>query len=188
MAREATRLGHLRLSALLFLVSLLVGACAGTAASVRPMTGEQKGPELAAYRRLALQVTKTDGLEVGDQDLDRIAQRIMEALRKSQPERFEKIDGGTPAQAEPGTLGARVQLTKYDKGSAAARFMLAGLGQIRINATVALHDLAENRSLGEYEVTKTFAWGGIYGGATTIEDVELGFAEGVAAILLDRRQ
>ena len=40
--------------------------------------------------------------------------------------------------------------------------------------------------LGEYEVKKTFAWGGIYGASTKIEDVEAGFAEGVADLILRR--
>ncbi len=62
-------------------------------------------------------------------------------------------------------------MTRYDKGSAFARFMLAGLGQIHVDATVSLRDPARDVSLGEYEVNKTFAWGGIYGASTTIEDV-----------------
>lgn len=56
---------------------------------------------------------------MGDRDLDRIAQRIMEALRKSQPERFEKIDGGTPA----GTGGAR-----HARDPAALAVVDVGLG------------------------------------------------------------
>jgi hypothetical protein len=37
-------------------------------------------------------------------------------------------------------------------------------------------------------VTKTFAWGGIYGAAKDIEDVEEGFAEAVAQILTGQPQ
>ncbi len=38
--------------------------------------------------------------------------------------------------------------------------------------------------LAKSEITKTFAWGGIYGGTTEIKDVEEGFAEAVASVLL----
>jgi hypothetical protein len=44
--------------------------------------------------------------------------------------------------------------------------MLAGLGQIHIDADVILREYEKNESLAKYEVKKTFAWGGIYGGAT----------------------
>jgi hypothetical protein len=33
----------------------------------------------------------------------------------------------------------------------------------------------------EFELKKTFAWGGAYGAGTSIEDIENSFADGVAA-------
>ena len=72
--------------------------------------------------------------------------------------------------------------TEYDKGNAFARAMLAGLGQIRIAANVMLLDTRDNKTLGTYEVSKIFSFGGIYGAATGVEDVEGGFAQSVAAI------
>ena len=60
--------------------------------------------------------------------------------------------------------------------------MIAGLGQIRIGADVLLIEPANNQTVGEFEVSKDFAFGGIYGGTTRIEDVEDGFARSVAAI------
>ena len=67
-------------------------------------------------------------------------------------------------------------------GNAFARFMLAGLGQIRIGADVLLIDPANGHAVGKFEVSKDFAFGGIYGAATRPEDVEDGFARSVAAI------
>lgn len=67
-----------------------------------------------------------------------------------------------------------------------ARFMLAGLGQMHIDAHVVLQDQATQNTLGRYEVTKTFAWGGIYGAVTRIDDVEEGFANAVAALILGK--
>jgi hypothetical protein len=61
--------------------------------------------------------------------------------------------------------------------------MLAGLGQIHIDADVILREYEKNESLAKYEVKKTFAWGGIYGGATGIEEVETGFARAVVSVI-----
>jgi hypothetical protein len=72
--------------------------------------------------------------------------------------------------------------TEFDKGNAFARLMLAGLGQIRIGANVLLIEPASNRTVSEFEVSKDFAFGGLYGGTTRIEDVEDGFVRSVAAI------
>jgi hypothetical protein len=55
-------------------------------------------------------------------------------------------------------------------GNAYARSMLAGLAQIHIDVRVALIALPERQSLSEFDVSKTIAWGGIYGGATSIDD------------------
>jgi hypothetical protein len=66
--------------------------------------------------------------------------------------------------------------------------MLAGLGQIHVDATIRLLELPDNKKVGEFTVNKTFAWGGLYGGATSIEDVEKGFADGVAAALTGQKE
>jgi hypothetical protein len=62
--------------------------------------------------------------------------------------------------------------------------MLAGLGQMRIAADVTLEDRARGVSLGTYDVSKTFAWGGVYGAATKLADIEEGFADAVVAVVL----
>jgi hypothetical protein len=77
----------------------------------------------------------------------------------------------------------KIVFTQYDDGNAFARFMLAGLGQIHIDGTVVFTDATTGREIGKYKVSKDFAFGGIYGVATHIEDVEKGFARSVAAIL-----
>ena len=61
--------------------------------------------------------------------------------------------------------------------------MLIGLGQIHVDATVRLLELPAKKKVGEFSINKTFAWGGLYGGMTNMEDVERGFADGVAAAL-----
>ncbi len=62
---------------------------------------------------------------------------------------------------------------------------MTGLGQIHIDAQLDLTDADSQQLLAEYDITKTFAWGGVIGVVTRIEDVQHGFAEAVAATLLD---
>ena len=74
----------------------------------------------------------------------------------------------------------KVHITKYDKGNAFARFMIAGAGSIHVDGIITVYDLPSKRKVKDFSITKTFAWGGIYGGATTIKEVGEGFAMGVA--------
>jgi hypothetical protein len=48
--------------------------------------------------------------------------------------------------------------------------MLAGLGQIHIDTDVILSDVGREEPFAVYAVTKTFAWGGLYGASTRITD------------------
>lgn len=73
-----------------------------------------------------------------------------------------------------------VLMTRYDKGSALARAMLAGIGRIHVDAKVTVFALSQRQKIAEFDIDKMFAWGGIYGALTSVEDVEQGFAEGVA--------
>ena len=58
--------------------------------------------------------------------------------------------------------------------------MLAGIGRIHVDAKVTVYALPNRKKKAEFDIDKTFAWGGIYGAVTSIEDVEQGFADGVA--------
>lgn len=79
------------------------------------------------------------------------------------------------------TYEVELLLTRYDKGNAFARAMLAGLGQIHIDGQVKLLELPERKLVGEFSISKTFAWGGAYGAGTRIEDIEKTFADGLAS-------
>lgn len=103
--------------------------------------------------------------------------QIIAAIKKDHPSKFKRINEGS---SDPATIKAIVNITRYDKGSAFARAMLAGLGQMKINADVTLIDSLANEPLCKFEATKTFAWGGIYGATTSIETVQEGFAKAVA--------
>jgi hypothetical protein len=66
--------------------------------------------------------------------------------------------------------------------------MLAGLGQIHIDATVKVYAKANDQKIADFVVAKTFAWGGIYGASTSMEDIERTFADGVAAALTGQQE
>jgi uncharacterized protein DUF4410 len=103
----------------------------------------------------------------------------------------QKID--TRKVANAGGSGSRsfavdLHLSRYDKGNAFARAMLAGAGQIHIEGKVQVYQLPEHTLVGEFQLSKTFAWGGIYGASTSMQDIESTFADGIAATLTGQNE
>jgi len=174
------RQNAIRFLPLLLLTALVSGGCATSPGAVSAIAPLKPGMNLGTYSSLAVEV---EGVELTPVDKERIRIRIVDAIMKEAPTRFKHINVPTP---EPPTLRASVTVTNYDKGNAFARFMLAGLGQIHIGAEVALRDQGTGDELGRFQVNKTFAWGGIYGAVTRVEDVEDGFAGAVANVLLSK--
>jgi hypothetical protein len=86
-----------------------------------------------------------------------------------------------PAAAEPRAVQVVLYVTRYEKGNAFARAMLAGLGQIHLEGTISVYRMPDHTLLEKFDLQKTFAWGGLYGASTTMEDIEDTFADGVAA-------
>ncbi|MBA3028708.1 MAG: DUF4410 domain-containing protein [Desulfobacteraceae bacterium] len=84
-------------------------------------------------------------------------------------------------QGEKKSYEIELLLTRYDKGNAFARSMLAGLGQIHIDGEIKIIELPDKKQVGAFSISKTFAWGGIYGASTSMEDIEQTFANAVAA-------
>jgi hypothetical protein len=115
------------------------------------------------------------------EDRERIAALVARKVKERSPNRVASFEATT---TDSETLQVTIAFTRYDKGNAVARFVQAGLGQIHIDAEVTLEDRSRQAIIGKYNVTKTFAWGGIYGGATEIKDVEDGFAEAVAKVVI----
>lgn len=167
---------------LLVFVALLASGCAGSAGSAKPLIAASTSGILARYTKVALVTSaQGDASKMTASDRERIVTLVVRKLKEQAPNRFADFAATT---TDTETLQATVAFTRYDVGNAFARFMLAGLGQIHIDAEVTLEDRASQKVLGKSEVTKTFAWGGIYGGTTGIKDVEEGFAEAVANVLL----
>ncbi len=137
---------------------------------------------MSADQRRDLKVTsittgKATNVAVTPADLDRITALIraeMEARNAS-----HILPEGSPEGAVVG-----VTLTSYNEGNAFARAMLAGLGQIHIDGDVVVTDRKSGAVMASYKVSKHFAFGGIVGAVTSIQDVEKGFARSVAEAVL----
>lgn len=169
-----------RLLPLVLFAAWIASGCATSPGGVSAIAPLKQGVNLRAYSSLAVEV---EGGQLTPVDKERIRLRIVDAVRKEDATRFKDINSPTLV---PPTLRASVTVTNYDKGNTFARFMLAGLGQIHIDAQVTLREQDTDDVLGRFEVGKTFAWGGIYGAVTRIEDVEDGFAAAVANVLLGK--
>lgn len=112
-------------------------------------------------------------------EMDRIVQRVNAEISAQNPNAIIQTNAADASSAAK----VKIIFTQYDEGNAAARFVLAGLGQIRIDADVIFVDGSNGQKIGQYQVSKQFALGGLVGGTTRIEDVEKGFAKSVAEIL-----
>lgn len=157
---------------------LFLTGCATTAPSARFTQSLAPSSHVTAGDETKITVTSVGEVSMLDYEKSRVAQRIQEKLDKR-----KLLNSSTGANV----YEIEVLMTRYDKGSAFARAMLAGLGQIHIQATVRMFTSPARVQVGEFQIKKAFAWGGLYGGSTTIEGVELGFADGVAAALTGQK-
>jgi hypothetical protein len=164
------------------LVAILVSACAGDVAKpvvIKPFEPAQRSnlhlSEITAEAKL--------GVVMIPAEFDRIIQRIKAEIAAQSPTMI--VAPNAPSGASAANM--KLIFTQYDRGNAFARFMIAGAGQIKIDADVTISDPTTGQTIGQFQVSKQFAFGGIYGGSTKIEDVEEGFAKSVAAILTDKK-
>jgi Domain of unknown function (DUF4410) len=93
-----------------------------------------------------------------------------------------------PSNGDVRDCSVVITITRFDKGNAVARLMLAGLGQIHLDGLIEVYAQPSNEKIDDFTVSKTFAWGGIYGVATKIEDVEPAFADAVSAALTGQEE
>ncbi|MCD6323450.1 MAG: DUF4410 domain-containing protein [Clostridiales bacterium] len=169
---------------LIFLVVISYG-CASTKATHNTIQPSDQGVEFVEFDNLEIKATKADEVKLQDHDMERIVGEIITKLKSKCPECFNEINENCDKNS---TLCINVNFTRYDKGNAFARAMLAGLGQMHIDALVTVEDKDIDKMIAEYEVKKTFAWGGIYGGATKIEDIEPAFADAIVSLLLQEKE
>jgi hypothetical protein len=171
--------------AFLLLVIYFTGfyGCAGSTP-----TAEFKKP-IADIHRLCLNDEATvklvvaDGVVLNEVNRQRLESRLKEAINTNKKNAPCKT-------SDKRSFILDSKITRYDEGNAFARTMMAGLGQIHIDGDFALMLLSAtgSESMGEFTLQKTFAWGGLYGGTTRIEDVEPAFAAGVAEAIVVQSQ
>ena len=175
----------LRCALLLAVVAMLAAGCASSAGTATAIDGTPPA-DTTRFTRLSITATTKGDVPMMAEDRDRIVQRVEERITQRAMTRFSEVAPGLPAA--PDTLHVRMVFTRYDEGNAFARFMGPGLGQIHIDAEVILAEGDGSTLLGRYMVTKTFAWGGLYGVATSIKHVEEGFANAVADVVLGKAE
>jgi hypothetical protein len=169
---------------MLLLLVVLISGCAGTGGSYKSKEPPLSNEQAARYTELFIKTQSNENVNLGQESIGRITKLIIENIRSDQNNRFQIINNDTPGAT---TLEAAVIIKRYEVGNAFARFMMVGLGQMHIDADVVLYDHASKEKLTHFEVNKTFAWGGAYGGLTTIKDVEVGFSKAVADSILGKK-
>jgi hypothetical protein len=169
-----------RLPAVAAFLTLGLYGCAGTAPKpeiVHPIVSEAR---IMSPDQTAVSVDADDTVNILPMEREKFAEIIESkiATRKI----ANASTGGTRSFA------VDLHLTRFDKGNAFARAMLAGLGQIHIEGKVQVYQMPGHTLIGEFQMSKTFAWGGIYGAATSMEDIENTYADGVAATLTGQNE
>lgn len=160
-----------RVVVLTVVIAALQSACATTATA--PKFIEPIATDLSRYSSVSLRVAGDAAVGASAAARESIAYKVGRALTESR--------SGWLVAESGGELDLQIELTRYDAGDAAARALQAGLGQIHIDGRVTVTDAATGVRLGVYDVSKTFAWGGIYGAEVTVYDIEDTFAVSVAA-------
>jgi Domain of unknown function (DUF4410) len=161
-------------------ITLALYGCAGTAPKpdfTHPIAAETR---VGAADQTVVSVDAAEGVKILPRERDRIAQTIQQKID------VRKITN--PGAGASRSFAVTLRLTQYEKGNAFARAMLAGVGQIHIDGTVQIYEMPDHNLVGEFQLSKTFAWGGIYGAATSIEDIEGTFADAVAATVTGQNE
>jgi hypothetical protein len=152
----------------------MLAACAGSVSkptALQALTAEQ----LKEVHIGKINTSAADGVRMTKGDFTLISEKVQTYIEEGNP--GVMVD---PSTGDALTL--KMHFTKFDRGSAIARGIMIGLGQIKIHATVTL-EKPDGTVVGKYQVKKTFALGGLVGAATSVEDVEEGFAKSVAEIV-----
>ena len=155
--------------------ALVLSGCAGSPPKPHFVQPPKKEAIIHSTDTANVSVAAATGVEMLDNEKSRLSNVISQKINEK---KIKSIGSGAAS-----AFDVEVSVTRYEKGNAFARAMLAGLGQIHIDAKVRLLTAGTQDQLSSFDIKKTFAWGGLYGGTTRIDDVEPAFAEGIAAAL-----
>ena len=175
----------LKVSIIVLLVAFMASACAESVTA--PTVVQAIAPEKKSGARVSdVTAEAMPGVIMTQSDLDRITSRVRAEIARAVPGALAEFATTADPPRDGPNIKLKLVITRYDGGNAIARFILAGLGQIHIDGDVIFLDDGTGEAIAKYQVSKDFSFGGIYGGVTRIEDVEVGFAKSVAEILRDK--
>ncbi|MSP41368.1 MAG: DUF4410 domain-containing protein [Deltaproteobacteria bacterium] len=166
---------------ILFPILFLTVGCGTTALNLR---SADNVVDLSEYKSITIQTSTAQGVTVPEPAQSRMKALIKAEILNCCKERFENISLGDPGVKD---LLLNVKFTIYEEGNRFARFVLAGLGSMQLHAEVEIKDAASGRLIYGGDAGKTFGWGGIYGAATGMDDLENGLAKEIITGLRTRR-
>jgi hypothetical protein len=168
-----------RLLMLLALAAMLAG-CASSPPEPKFTHVMVVDSRIRAADSAEVTITAPDTIKILPNERQRVAEKIKAQIdvRKAKNSGF----------GEPRAYLVVLNVTRYEKGNAFARAMLAGVGQIHLDGTISLFQMPEHNLVEEFDMQKTFAWGGIYGASTSMETIEDTFCDSVAATVTGQQQ
>lgn len=175
---KGTKGGLPRTLTVLFVVLGFAFVLTGCGTTALVHKGGDSKELLDRYQTLTIKSSAAQGIVMTEAAQERIEELVKANLEgKYCPKRFKNI---STKEAGEEDLLLLINYTDYNEGSKFGRFMLAGIGGMKIHADVLVRNTKSDENLCQAEVGKTFHWGGIYGAMTDITEIEKWFAEEIA--------
>jgi len=156
-------------------VGVLLGGCADTMPRPPPREADVSAYRIDADDQPTINVVTAPGVDATEEDRQRLKNLLADKLNARRAH--------NPANGDPRQCEVDITVTKFESASKLVRATLAGLGRIHLDANVLVVPKDGGGTLGAFRISKTFAWGGFYGASASMEDIELPFADGIAAAL-----
>jgi hypothetical protein len=167
---------ELKTCVLLFATAVWMLGCASSSPTVKFKTKFSDSYSPSNFSSITMKVSTADNkIKLTEQEIERIAGKIINEFKKDPL----YVNYTFNASSTTETINVECKIMNYDRGNAFARAMLAGLGSMNIKAEIIVENSKTGELLAEFTVSKTFAWGGVYGAGTNMSDIEEGFAKGV---------
>ena len=158
----------LKLIGLVFCVSL-ASLLAGCATGNVTFTDESAMPELKKYTKVAIVVINDAGEKCPPEVPENLQGAAITQMKKEYPDEFEDVRPEPLGEADE--LLVEVHITKYKKGSAAARAIMIGLGSSKISTDLQLLDSPSKQLLTTGKLDLVWAVGGLVGASVDINDL-----------------
>lgn len=166
---------HLPIACHLLLASaaFLLVSCASSAPPAR--FSQPLSNIIGAEDNVQTTVNSTGNMQ--DSDAQRLEAKITDQVRAL----------ALPKGGKGSTFDVVVNITRYDRGNAAARAFLPGTGDLNIEGIVSVYQVPSRTKTGEFTLSKSFGMPGLYGLVTTMDTIENAFAQAVAETVTGRK-